>query len=115
MAEVTSVNSQITDAVSQSSVAVLGEAPAMAMANIYQSMAHSTGLMFANAVNSQQQLNLTSQASTTMGVTTLYSLDTAATGVSTKDILSACSAAPFSPSSRARPNHRRPEWPSRQP
>ncbi|WP_204306998.1 RebB family R body protein, partial [Klebsiella aerogenes] len=37
--------------------------------------------------DAQQQSYVTSQAATTMGVATLYSLDTAATGVATKDIL----------------------------
>jgi len=34
------VNSQITDAVTQTNVKVVAEAPAMAMGSIYQTMAH---------------------------------------------------------------------------
>ncbi|MBB3848935.1 hypothetical protein FHT14_002390 [Xanthomonas arboricola] len=55
MAFPTSVNNQINDAVTQSNVKVIGEAPAMAMGTIYQSMAHSTGILFQNAVSVQQQ------------------------------------------------------------
>jgi hypothetical protein len=74
MAEPTPVNGQITDAVTQANVKVLAEAPAMALGSLYQSLAHSTGLMFENAVNAQQQSNMTAQAATTQGVILLYSL-----------------------------------------
>ncbi|WP_083294740.1 RebB family R body protein [Burkholderia plantarii] len=40
-----------------------------------------------NATNAQQQSYVTSQAATTMGVSTLYSLDTAADGIATSKIL----------------------------
>ena len=59
MAE-TVVNSQITDAVTQTNVKVLAEAPAQSMAMVYQTMAHSLSLSMQNAVSSQsamQQLN----------------------------------------------------------
>lgn len=72
------VNGQITDAVTQSNVKVVGEAPAMAMGTLYQSMAHSTGLMFENAVNNQNQQNILAQAATTQGVMQIYSVDTMA-------------------------------------
>lgn len=94
MAFPTAVNDQITDSVTQTNVKVLAEAPAMAMGNLYQAAAHSMGLAFENAVSAQQQSNVTAQAATTMGVSTLYSIDTASTGVSTADVLRA--AAPKS-------------------
>ncbi len=72
------VNNQITDAVTQSNVKVIGEAPAMAMGSVYQTMAHSTGILFENAVSAQQQQNTLAQASTNMGVMQIYSVDTAA-------------------------------------
>jgi hypothetical protein len=75
MAEPTLVNGQITDAVTQANVKVLGDAPAMAMGAIYQAMAHSTGLMFENAVNAQQQLNTLAQAATTLGAASLKQSD----------------------------------------
>lgn len=40
------------------------------------------------ATNTQQQSYVTAQAATTMGVATLYSLDTASTGIATKDVRS---------------------------
>ena len=57
MAIPTAVNDQITDAVTQANVKVLAESPAMAMGAIYQTMAHSTGILFENAVSAQQQQN----------------------------------------------------------
>ena len=87
MAFPTSVNDQITDSVTQANTSVLGDAPAIAMGNLYQATAQALGLAALNATNAQQQSNMTAQAATTMGVSTLYSLDTAATGIATEDIL----------------------------
>jgi hypothetical protein len=87
MAENTAVNSQITDSVTQVNTKVLGDAPAIAMGNLYQATAQALGLAALNATNAQQQSNMTAQASTTMGVTTLYSIDTATDAVGTSDIL----------------------------
>lgn len=84
----TSVNSQITDAITQANTKVLGDAPAIAMGNLYQATAQALSNAAHNATTAQQQSYITAQASTTMGVTTLYSLDTASTGVATQDILS---------------------------
>ncbi|MBL3550432.1 MULTISPECIES: RebB family R body protein [unclassified Chryseobacterium] len=81
------VNEQITDAVTQSNVKVVGESPAMALSNVYQTAAHSTGIMFENAVNSQNQQNIVTQAATTQGISQLYSLDTIADAVSMAKIL----------------------------
>ena len=64
MAFPTAVNDQITDAITQTNVKVLGEAPAMAMGAIYQAVAHSIGIMFENAVSAQQQSNQLAQAVT---------------------------------------------------
>ena len=72
------VSAQITDAVTQANVKVLAEAPAMAMGTIYQALAHSTGMMFQNSVNTQQQQNMLQQAATTQGVIQMYSVDTLA-------------------------------------
>lgn len=71
------VNPQITDAVTQTNTSVLSDAPAMAMGTLYQSLAHSVGLMMQNAVSAQQQLNIAAQAATNQGVIQIYSLDTA--------------------------------------
>ncbi|MCY1660744.1 RebB family R body protein [Chryseobacterium sp. SL1] len=83
----TKVNDQITDAVTQANVKVLGEAPAMAMGNLYQAMAHSTGILFQNAVSAQNQQNILAQAATTQGVMQIYSIDTVADAISITKIL----------------------------
>lgn len=89
MAFPTSVNNQITDAVTQANVKVLGDAPAMSMGNLFQATSQALGNAAHNVTTAQQQTNVTAQAATTMGVTLLYSLDTASTGMATKSILSA--------------------------
>jgi hypothetical protein len=83
------VNEQITDAVTQSNVKVVGEAPAMALGNVYQSAAHSTGLMFENAVNAQSQQNILAQTATTQGVMQIYSIDTIADAIGVAKMLNA--------------------------
>lgn len=81
------VNEQITDAVSSTNVQVVADAPAMAMGNVYQSAAHSTGLMFENSVNAQNQQNILAQASTTQGVMQIYSLDTISDAIAIANML----------------------------
>ncbi|MGD8908706.1 MAG: RebB family R body protein [Chromatiales bacterium] len=78
MAMPTPLNGQITDSVTQSNLAVLGNAPSVAMSTVYQSMAHSMGLMFQNSVQAQQQAAISSQAATNLGVIQLYSASTMA-------------------------------------
>ena len=87
MAFPTHVNSAITDSITQANTKVLGDSPAMAMGNLYQATAQALSNAAHNVTNNQQQSYVTSQASTTMGVTTLYALDTATTGVATEEIL----------------------------
>lgn len=86
MAFPTAVNSQITDSVTQANVKVLGEAPAMAMGQIYQSIAHSTGILFENAVSAQQQQAISAQAAANQGVIQIYSVDTMAGAVATAKV-----------------------------
>jgi len=86
MALPTPVNGQITDAVTQANVKVLGDAPAMAMGALYQSMSHSTGILFENATSSQQQLGIAAQAATNQGVIQIYSVDTMSGAVATSKI-----------------------------
>ena len=88
MAYPTAVNDQITDSVTQANVKVLGDAPAIALGNLYQATAQALANAAHNSTTSQQQSNVTSQATTVMGVTTLYSIDTASTGKATQAILS---------------------------
>jgi len=74
MADGTGVNPQITDAVTQTNVQVLGEAPAMAMGSLYQTVGNSVAMAASNAVYAQQQADVTYQATSTVGVTKLLSL-----------------------------------------
>ena len=87
MAFPTFVNDQITDSVTQSNTTVLGDAPAIAMGNLYQATAQALANAAHNATNAQQQSYVTAQAATTAGVTTLFSIDTATMGLATEDIL----------------------------
>lgn len=87
MAFPTAVNNQITDSVTQVNTKVLGDAPAVAMGNLFQATAQALGNAAHNATSSQQQTNVTAQAATTMGVATLYAIDTASTGIATTKIL----------------------------
>ncbi len=87
MAYPTAVNNQITDSVTQANVKVLGDAPAVALGNLYQATAQALANAAHNATTAQQQNNVTAQATTVMGVATLYSIDTATTGIATKTIL----------------------------
>ena len=80
------VNEQITDAVTQTNIQVVANANAVAMANVYQTAAHSTGLMFANAVLAQGQQNILSQAVTTQGVIQIYSLNTNANAIANSSL-----------------------------
>lgn len=70
----TTVEPQITDAITQTNVQVLGEAPAMAIGGLYQTIGNSVAMAADNAVYAQQQANVTYQASSTMAVAKLLSL-----------------------------------------
>ncbi|AAQ58399.1 RebB family R body protein [Chromobacterium violaceum] len=86
MAYNTAVNDQITDAVTQTNVKVLAEAPAMAMGSLFQTASHSTGILFENATSAQQQQNTLSQAAANMGVMQIYSVDTMADAAGTEKV-----------------------------
>jgi len=81
------VNPQITDSVTQANVKVLGDAPAVATANLYQDSAQALSNAAHNATSAQQNANTILQATTTQGVSTLYEVDTASTGVAESKIL----------------------------
>jgi hypothetical protein len=68
--------------VTQANVKVVAEAPAIALGNVYQTAAHSTGLMFENAVKNQNQQNILGQVATTKGVMQIYSTNTVADAIS---------------------------------
>lgn len=86
MPDPVTVNPMVTDAVTQSNVKVIGEAPAMAMGSLFQSMSHSTGILFENAVAAQQLQNTLSQAAANQGVMQIYSLDTTAAAGATEKV-----------------------------
>lgn len=69
------VNAQVTDAVTQNNVTVVGLAPAMAMGSLYQTLANSVAMASINAVYAQQQANMLHQAATAKGVARLLSLE----------------------------------------
>ncbi len=86
MAYPTAVNDQITDSVSQVNTKVLGDSPAMAMGNLFMATSQALANAAHNATSAQQQSNITAQAATTSGVTTLFSIDTASDAVGTRRI-----------------------------
>ncbi|GGB36307.1 RebB protein [Roseibium aquae] len=86
MPDPVTVNPMVTDAVTQSNVKVVGESPAMALSTLYQSMAHSTGILFENAVSAQQQQNILAQAAVNQGVMQIYSMDTMAGAGATEKV-----------------------------
>jgi Killing trait len=68
------VNPQVTDAITETNVTVVGEAPAMGLGSLYQTLSNSVSMAAANAVFSQQQANVEYQAASTHGVSHLLSL-----------------------------------------
>jgi hypothetical protein len=71
MAFPTAVNDQITDSVTQTNVKVLGDAPALAMGNLFSATSQALSNAAHNATNNQQQSFVTAQAATTQCVSML--------------------------------------------
>ena len=69
-----SVNAQLLDAVAQTSAAILGQAPAVALVSAYQTLAHASSLAALNAVHAQQQAFIAHQAATDRAVAMLLGL-----------------------------------------
>jgi hypothetical protein len=69
----TTVNPQITDAVTQANVKVVGESPAFAMGTIYQTLAESTALAMRNAIAAQLGMESLSQAAIAKSVQLILS------------------------------------------
>ncbi len=78
--------STVTDAVTQTNVMVLGDASAIAMGNLYASLAHSTGILFQNSVSSAAQFSTLAQATTNQGVMQIYSTNTMASASATEKL-----------------------------
>lgn len=62
MAFNTPVNGQVTDAITQANVSVLGTAPAMATGTLYQTAAHALGLLLQNETAQQQRARTVADA-----------------------------------------------------
>ena len=75
MADPTSVQRKVTDAVTQANASVLGPASAHALAMTYQAMAQSVALSMQNAVAAQQEMRLLSQAMIAQAVQSIMSID----------------------------------------
>ncbi|TNE37276.1 MAG: R body protein [Alphaproteobacteria bacterium] len=88
MANDTPVNSQITDAVTQASLMVVGNAAAQSMGTAYQMMAQAAGVSMQNAVANQHSMNTIDNAIVSQGIAMLYSIDNSTEARVTQEILS---------------------------
>lgn len=86
MALPTALNAQISDAVAQSGTAVLAAAPPMAQGAVYQSLAHSTGILYESAVTAFHQACIAGQAAANQGVIQIYSVGSMAGATATRRI-----------------------------
>ncbi|HEY2070339.1 MAG TPA: RebB family R body protein [Rhizomicrobium sp.] len=73
MADVTQVNGQITDAVTQENVAVIGGSPAQVMMSLSQAASQAFALMMQNATTAQQNGAMCAQAAANQGVIAINS------------------------------------------
>jgi len=87
MTEETYVNSQVTDAVAQTSMQVLGEAPAEAVGILYQQMAHSIGLALQNVIAQQQHSYTIHNAITLAASRQLIATDPAAAAKASQNLI----------------------------
>lgn len=81
------VNPQITDSVTQTNVKILGDAPGMAMGNLYQASGQALSNAAHNATSAQQNSNTVLQATTTQGVALVEGGDTASTATGERNSL----------------------------
>lgn len=75
------VSRQVTDAITQTNVKILGEAPGMSMGMLYQATFQALANAAHNATAAQQNSNLILQVTTTQGVALLLGLSTSSTAV----------------------------------
>ncbi|MEM9374020.1 MAG: RebB family R body protein [Planctomycetota bacterium] len=81
------VDPKTVDSVTIANTKNLGDAPAMAMGQLFQGMSSAMQVATQNMVANQQQANVMHQAATTQGVSLLYTVDTAADANSTLELL----------------------------
>lgn len=86
MTDPTTVNSQITDAVTQTGVGTIAQATGFATAAMYQTASHSIGVLYENAVQTQRNSAIASQASANQGVIQIYTTPTMAGAMATVNI-----------------------------
>jgi 4-hydroxyphenylpyruvate dioxygenase-like putative hemolysin len=70
----------------------LALSPATSLQDVYAAVGQALAEAAQNAVAAQQQCNVTIAAITTMGVSTLFSLDSAATGTASQEELGKAAA-----------------------
>ena len=87
MTEKSYVNSQVTDAVTQTSMTVVGEAPAEAVGMLYQQMAHSIGLALQNIIAQQQHSYSIHNAITLAASRQLLTTDPAAAARASQELI----------------------------
>ena len=80
MASPTPVNSQITDSVTQANTKILGDAPQIALGNLYQATAQAVANAAHDATDGEQQSQAAAQAADATGVAPPCSPDTASAG-----------------------------------
>ncbi|TQV78228.1 RebB protein [Exilibacterium tricleocarpae] len=68
------VNKQAVDAIATVNAGIIAQSPAVAMANLYQTLSNSASMMSINAVYAQQQTNIQFQAATTLGIKKMFSV-----------------------------------------
>lgn len=86
MAIPTPVNGQITDSVTQVGVSILANAPALATASIYQSLSHSTSILYQNSVQAQQRGSIQGQAAANQGIIQIYSIGSMSSAAATSKL-----------------------------
>jgi hypothetical protein len=85
---VKSVNSQITDAITQANTMNIGLAPAQSLGILYQTTAQAVGVAIQNAVANQQNMYSLSLASTAQNLNSLLALSSSSAARSTAGLLS---------------------------
>ena len=91
MADTTTVNAQITDAVTQSDAALLADAPAKAIETLYLTLSQSAGRLLENAVSAQLNQTMIATAAMSQGIALLYGAERV-DGMRTIDVLSSSGA-----------------------
>ena len=76
MAKSAQVNSQVVDSVTQSNLEILGNAPGMALASLYQTIGQAMGVASQNNTTFQQQMGVIGQTATAVGVKSICELMT---------------------------------------